>query len=103
MADFTGKRCITCGINNEIPAEMQNILWGMIDNDRMQGKILDYLQVFTLKPVFINGEIKQKIIHEQEQPRRRVKTIIENIRPISAKIFVIDDTDYVTMLLNHEY
>ena len=100
---FTGIRHITCGIENEIPFELQTILWNMIDQDKQQGKVLDYLQVFELKPIFQNGVEMQEITHIQEQPQRKKKITIESETPISAKIFVIDDIDHETMLLNHEY
>ena len=103
MAEFTGTRYITCGIENEIPIELQTILWDMINKDRQQGKVLDYLQVFALKSAFENGVIMQEITHSQEQPRRKNTTTIKTDSPISAKIFVIDDTSHITMLLNHEY
>ena len=102
-AEFTGNRYITCGIGNEIPVELQTILWDMIDHYKQHGEILDYLQVFSLKPTYENGGIMQEITHSQEQPIRKKKTTFENGNPITAKIFVIDDITHVTMLLNHEY
>ena len=103
VAIFTGNRYITCGVGNEIPVELQMILWDMIDGDKQQGKTLDYLQIFKLRPIYENGVEMQEITHSQEQPRRRKKITIESGNPITAKIFVIDNADYVTMLLNHEY
>ena len=103
MAEFTGNRYTTCGIQDEISAELQTIMWDMIDENRQQGKVLDYLQVFELKPKYTNGKGIQEIVHSQEQPRRKKKVTIKTDDPIYAKIFVIDDGSYSTMLLNHEY
>ena len=103
MAEFTGNRHITCGIRNEIPIELQTIMWDMIDEDRDSNKKLDYLQVFELKPKYTNGTGIQEIIHSQEQPCRKKKVTVESDDPIYSKIFVIDDISHSTMLLNHEY
>jgi hypothetical protein len=103
MAAFTGNRCITDGIRNEIPVELQAMMWSMIDEARRQGLNLDYLQIFELKAIYDNGTQAQEITHSQEQPRRKKKITVESETPIAAKIFVIDDDTYVTMLLSHEY
>ena len=100
---FTGSRYISSGIGNEISVELQTILWDMIDEERRQGEILDYLQIFKLRLIYENGVEIQEITHYQEQPRRKKKITIEAANPITAKIFVIDDVTHVTMLLNHEY
>ena len=103
MAEFTGTRYITNGIQNEIPVELQIIMWDMIDVLRNSKQLLDYLQVFELRPVYENGVEMQEITHSQEQPRRKKKITIESNAPISIKIFVIDDIAHCTMLLCHEY
>ena len=103
MTAFTGSRYITIGIKNEIPLEYQIVMWEMIDDDRRMNKTLDYLQVFELKPSYENGKTVQKIIHTQEQPRRKSIKTVDSDDPISATIFVIDDISHITMLLSHEY
>ena len=103
MAEFTGKRYITSGVQNEIPVELQIVMWDMIDILRNSKHELDYLQVFELKPVYENGVEMQEITHSQEQPHRKKKITIESDSPVSKKIFVIDDVTHSTMLLCHEY
>ena len=103
MAEFTGKRYITSGIENEIPIELQFVMWDMIDELRHSKQKLDYLQIFMLRTVYENGVEMQEIIHKQEQPWRKKKITVESESPISAKIFVIDDTTHITMLLCDEY
>ena len=78
-------------------------MWDMIDEARKQRQTLDYLQVFVLRPVHQNGVKMQEIVHKQEQPWRKKKITVESESPISAKIFVIDNESYITMLLNYEY
>ena len=99
---FTNKRYITCGIVNEIPDEIQLVLWIMIDNlRRSTSSELDYLQVFWLS----SQDGKQKIIHSQEQPKYRNEILVALLcQPVEkAKIFVIDDGGHSTMLLAEEY
>ena len=103
MAEFTGNKYITSGIESEIPIDLQIIMWDMIDEARQQGKSLDYLQVFQLKSTYVNGVEMQEITQSQEQPRRTKKITVESDSPISTKIFVIDDITHSTMLLCHEY
>jgi len=103
MAEFTGTRYITAGIQNEIPVELQIMMWDMIDEMRNLKQKLDYLQIFELKSVYENGSMMQEITHKQEQPWRKKKITIESNAPISTKIFVIDDIAHCTMLLCHEY
>ena len=103
MATFSGIKHTTIGIQNEILPEMQIILWNMIDENINKGLQMDYLQIFDLKATHENGELEQKIIHQQEQPRRKNTVTVNSSNPVYAKIFVIDDISYVTMLLNHEY
>ena len=96
---FNNPRNITCGISVEIPVEIQMMMWLMVDALKESGKKIDYLQVFSL---CAQGE-KQKIIHSQEKPKYKSETIIEAANPVSAKVFVIDDGIYSTMLLADEY
>ena len=103
MIPFTGERYITIGVQAEIPAELQALMWDSIDEDICLQKPLDYLQVFELKSTYINSVCVQEIVHTQEQPRRRKRITVENDNPVTAKVFVIDDSTHSTMLLNHEY
>lgn len=99
---FTNKRYITCGIANEIPDEIQLVLWIMIDNLRRSiHSEPDYLQVFWLS----NQDGKQKIIHSQGQPEYRNDILVALLcQPVEkAKIFVIDDGRHSTMMLAEEY
>ncbi len=93
---FSNQRYITRGVQAEIPLELQIFMWECID--RMP-KPKDYLQVFTFKSV----GILQKIVHTSEQPEYCMNYFIPYSKPITAKVYVIDDGDHSTMLLSEEY
>ena len=59
----------------------------------------DYLQIFELSATS-EGQI---IVHKQEQPPYRKEYLIPCEKPLSAKIFAIDDGEYATMLFAEEY
>lgn len=66
---FTGTKYITQGIKTNISTFVQYILWHMIETMNIGQK--DYLQVFQLEGVFLEGKLQQKIIHSQEEPNYR--------------------------------
>ena len=88
-------RYITKGVRSEIPAVLQLFMYDCISVILEK----DYLQIFRLS--VLNG--KQKIIHEQEQPEFKREYLLNIPEPITAKVYVIDDGDYCTMLLAEEY
>lgn len=94
---FTGKRYLTRGVNTEIPFELQLFMWSCIDN--LKGK-KDYFQVFELK----NMDGVQVVHHFSEQPEYSQNYLLTTIdHPIEAKVYVIDDEAYSTMLLAEDY
>ena len=94
---FNNPRYCTSGISSTVPLLTQIILWGLIDTMEVAEK--DYLQIFMLTSE--NGN--QKIVHEQEQPDYRREYIFPADKPVTTKIFVIDDETHTTMLLAEEY
>ena len=93
---FQNKRFLTKGVQAEIPIELQLFLWNCIDQLPEER---DYFQVFKLD--VSNG--KQHIHHFSEQSEYSKEYQISTEKPITAKIYVIDDTDHSTMLLAEEY
>ena len=98
-------RYITCGIDGNLPIELQQYLWMCVDlQTAYNEEIVDYLQVFTFEKV---GTDILAITQSQEKPSQ--KTIHytgykpEYDKIIDEKIFVIDDGDHSTMLFAHEY
>ena len=93
---FQNKRFLTRCVQAEIPIELQLFLWNCIDQLPEER---DYFQVFALKE--IDG--KQHIHHFSEQPEYSKEYQISTEKPITAKVYVIDDIDHSTMLLAEEY
>ena len=98
---FQGKRLVTKGIAETIPLEVQMFLWSLLDDLIAKRAVeLDYLQVFELSG---DGD-QQKIIHSQEMPDYQAIYQFGNVvSPINSKLYVIDNSTYVTMLLCQEY
>ena len=97
---FNGKRYLTRGVNEEIPLEIQMLMWALIDNRKAAKANLDYLQIFKLTP---NGTA-QKIIHSQEQPEYNNEITVSLIcSPMKIRVWIIDSGEHCTMLLPSEY
>ena len=94
---FNNQHYCTNGISERLPIMTQIFLWGLIET--MEVPEQDYLQVFTLSVE--NGQ--QKVLHEQECTEYSRDYVIPSSRPITAKIFVIDDETHSTMLFAEEY
>ena len=95
---FNKERYLTRGISNEIPLEIQILLWSMIDKLNVKK---DYLQVFEIEPIDAN---LLKIEHRQEVHKYKSDIVVKNVGISSkVKIFVIDDGVYSTMMLSSEY
>lgn len=93
---FNNQRYITKGVLAEISPELQLFMWECID--RMP-EPKDYLQIFTFESV----SILQKIVYTSEQPKYCMNYFILYSKPVTAKVYVIDDGDHSTMLLAEEY
>jgi hypothetical protein len=59
----------------------------------------DYLQIFDLEIV---GSM-QSITHRSEEPEYRKVYLLPSEKPITEKLYIIDDGDHCTMLLASEY
>ncbi len=94
---FDNQKFLTCGVMAEIPSWLINLMWHMVLTMEVEGK--DCLQVFTLTKT----PTGQHIIHEQEQPPYRYELDVACSDAVDAKVFVIDDRTYSTMLLADEY
>lgn len=90
-------RYITRGIAAEVPPWLQNLMWFLWDSMAVEHK--DYLQIFKLS----RSAETQRIVHLQEQPPYRKELAIPAPDAINAKIYIIAENDYETMLLADEY
>lgn len=98
---FQGKRLITRGVADTIPSEVQMFLWSLLDElvAKMPAEH-DYLQVFE----FSGDNGNQIIIHRQENPPYQAVYQFDKVKKaLQYKIYVIDDAEHCTMLLNDEY
>lgn len=94
---FENQKFLTRGVENEIPSWLINLMWHMVLTMEVPRK--DYLQVFILTKT----PTGQHIVHEQEQPPYRYELEVEYPDAVDAKVFMIDDRTYSTMLLADEY
>ena len=96
---FNNSRYLTKGINEEVPLNLQILLWSMIDSTLIKK---DYLQVFNIRLINKNSNLIE-ITHTQEQPKN--KNTIQAVAVIERdmKIYVIDDGEHTTMLFAEEY
>lgn len=97
MKRFQNKRLITVGAYEQIPEQLQLLLWLMVDELEEP----DYLQVFELQKT-MDGIL---ITHSQEVPpyENVVKVQCEAEFGFREKVFIIDDETHSTMLLAEEY
>ena len=93
---FPINRYATAQICEKVSPRLQAFMWMCIDFLNVDA---DYLQVFELS----EEQGMQKIVHKQEMPEYSKEYLIPCAKPLSAKIFVIDDGEYATMLFADEY
>ena len=91
-------RCMTRNIVEDIPIEINILLWNLIDKLQIEK---DYLQIFELSPI-VEGIVE--IIHKQEVPEYEAIIYIHNdtIKE-SKKIYAIDSVEYSTLMFSYEY
>lgn len=100
---FNNPKYLTKGIAAELPLALQLYLWQMI-SDLSRQMPLDYLQVFRLENISINGQSFQQITHSQELPPYKNTVTIRILNPVgNRKVFCIDDETHSTMLFAEEY
>ena len=99
---FSNAGYMTRRFADEIPMGQQLFMIETINTYRNNSNV-DYLQVFELSEVIVNGRTCQRIVHSQERPPYKKVYTIETDEVVRQKIFVIDDEDYHTFLLAEEY
>ena len=89
---------MTRNIVEEIPVEINILLWNLIDKLNIEK---DYLQIFELNPI---GEGIVEIIHKQEVPKYEASIYIHNeLIKENKKIYAIDSVEYSTLMFSYEY
>lgn len=99
---FDKEKYITKNIQNQLPQETILFLWTLIDEARQQTE-LDYLQIFNLSKVIVDGVTMQKVTHIQEQPKYKNEVFLLCSNAINNKVYCIDDETHSTMLFANEY
>ena len=91
-------RYMTRNIVEEIPVEINILLWNLIDELNIEK---DYLQIFELNPM---GEGIVEITHKQEIPEYEASIYIYNeVIKENKKIYAIDSVEYSTLMFSYEY
>lgn len=96
---FENKRYMTRGFQDTVPLDLQLTIFQLIDELKTKSK-MDYLQVFELEA---ESKYIQKLEHRTEQPEYKKRYKFAFTKPITAKIFVIDDGSHTTAMLSEEY
>jgi hypothetical protein len=94
------QKYITAGVCDQISLPTQMVIWQLAASLPLEA---DYLQVFRLKPGVKDSRIIQIIEQSQEQPEFQRTFSFYCEEPVTAKLFLIDDGDYITLLLASEY
>lgn len=102
MFDAQTNRYVTRGINEELPYDIQVLLWRLIDKTKKEGYELDYLQIFEINQGN-NGTFE--IMHRQEEPEFKHEYVYSSGKLLvtKSKVWVIDSGEYQTMLFPREY
>lgn len=100
---FDGNKYITSGIEAEIPLAIQIMMFESLALMERKAGELDRLQVFRLTTTEKDGTFLLNIRHEQEIPEASMDYFMPVDEAVNAKVYIIDDVDYVTMLLAEEY
>lgn len=100
MVRFTGKKYVSKGINERLPAVLVVYLFQLIDEKKKLSMPMDYLQIFDLKS---QGASMLSVTHRQEEPGYVKKHLLSYDLIIEDKIYVIDDGSHTTMMWADEY
>lgn len=87
------RKLATRSVSEEIPLEIQVLLWRLIDGMKNEHIQVDYLQVFELSIETAMGDVFQKIVHSQEQPPYKNEMLFNVYRPINTRLWAVDSGD----------
>lgn len=104
MYKFDGKRYITRGVNENIPLDIQIIIWELIDNLVKNDVKTDYLQIVEISSFPSVEGISLILTHSQEvEPYKKKYEVRKYKESLNFRIYVIDDIEHCTMMLASEY
>ena len=93
---------LTKGVQDRIPLDLKILMWQMYDRCKEKMEKTDYLHVFQLKSLEGN-RLNQEIVHKQEIPEYEGTYMIAIDQPVTEKVYIIGNDEYVMMLLAEEY
>jgi hypothetical protein len=94
------QKYVTAGVCDKISPLTQMMIWQLASTVPCQA---DYLQVFRLNPGVKNGRAVQIVRQSQEVPEFQRSLSFYCEEAVTAKLFMIDDGDHITLLLASEY
>lgn len=98
------KRYSTRGVVVGIDLDIQLCLWGLIDIWKKRNQKLDFLQIFELSVIEKRGQLLQKVIHFQEEPRMKQEAYFKVIRPINKSLWIVaNDEENAVLMFPEEY
>ena len=102
---FQNKAYMTAGFDRGIPDAIKRAIMDCIIELKDVDYDVDYLQVFNLVKVPVDGERKQKLTHTQEEPDRSDSYYINIPKDemITEKVYVIDETEHHIFMLASDY
>ncbi|KAF0194367.1 MAG: hypothetical protein FD169_1836 [Bacillota bacterium] len=99
---FQGPKYCTARVAAALPLSLQLFIWTLIEQVGSDSE-LDYLQVFNLDTSQDGSGTIQLMVHSQEVPAYSKQYAIPSQTTLKAKVYVIDDGAYSTMLFAEEY
>lgn len=93
---------MTRGIQERINLTLQIMLWNLYEARKQQLEECDYFHVFQLKKLE-DLMMNQEIAYQQEIPSYERVLLIRCEQAITEKIYIIENDEYVMMLLANEY
>lgn len=87
------KKYSTSTVAAQIDLDIQLLLWKLIDDLKIRGYEMDYLQVFELYIIETRHGPLQKVIHRQEVPARKHEMMFAVEKPINSRLWIVDNGD----------
>ena len=98
-------RYATANLVNQLPEDLQRLLWAILDTFLSEMKGVDYLQVFELSIEIRSGKPMQNIQHRQEVPPLQRKIgLFQVTKPYKGTVWIyLDFEGHQTMMLLEDW
>lgn len=91
MGLFNNERYISLGIKSQVPMNLSETLWFMLDKLKNRSKELEYVQMFKLSACHEDGKTFQIIEHIWEENTDSSFIRIESKETFTGTILIVDD------------